>query len=114
LLLAINYEGFSTLIPGKIYEYWAAGHSPILLLSARGAASGLIEQHRLGLTVDFMDVQGIENAILEVCRAKETGNAIQISRDGIERYSRAYLTTQLADVLSKVTGLQADQETADR
>ncbi len=115
LLLAINYEGFSTLIPGKIYEYWAAGHSPILLLSARGAASGLIERHKLGLTVDFSDVESIENAILEVYRAKETGNAIHISRDGIERYSRAYLTTQLADVLNKVTGRRINhQNTTDR
>jgi glycosyltransferase involved in cell wall biosynthesis len=114
LLLAINYEGFSTLIPGKIYEYWAAGHSPILLLSAMGAASGLIEQHRLGLTVDFMDVQGIENAILEIYRAQETGKPVRISREGIERYSRAYLTTRLAEVLAKVTGSEPNQDTADR
>jgi glycosyltransferase involved in cell wall biosynthesis len=114
LLLAINYEGFSTLIPGKIYEYWASGHSPILLLSARGAASGLLEQHKLGLTVDFLDVEGIENAILEVYRAKEAGNPYSISRNGIERYSRAYLTTQLAEVLSKVTNHQSVQGSADR
>ena len=52
MLLVINYEGFSTLIPGKIYEYWAVGGPPILLLSCPGAAASLIEQHSLGLTVD--------------------------------------------------------------
>jgi glycosyltransferase involved in cell wall biosynthesis len=36
LLMAINYEGFSTLIPGKIYEYWAIEGTPILLLSCQG------------------------------------------------------------------------------
>ena len=50
LLLVINYEGFSTLIPGKIYEYWAIGGPPILLLSCEGAAAEFVEQHNLGIT----------------------------------------------------------------
>ena len=36
MLLAINYEGWTTSIC-KIYEYWAVGGPPVLFLSSRGA-----------------------------------------------------------------------------
>lgn len=60
LLLAINYEGWSTLIPGKIYEYWAAGGPPVLLLSCPGAAQSLLERHQLGIAVTPHDVEAIQ------------------------------------------------------
>lgn len=100
LLLAINYEGFSTLIPGKIYEYWAVGGPPILLLSCPGAAASLVERHRLGLTVDPSDAAGIEQSILTVYRQSQTGAPLRVSTLGIEAYDRQALTRKLAEVLS--------------
>ncbi len=100
LLLAINYEGFSTLIPGKIYEYWAVGGPPILFLSCRGAAQELIEKKELGITVPPDDVQAIEHAISTVYNRSVTGNPIQISAAGVEEYDRKTLTGTLAQVLS--------------
>ncbi len=103
LLLVINYEGFSTLIPGKIYEYWAVGGPPILLLSSPGAASSFIQTHELGLTVDFSDSNGIQQAILTVYRQSRTAAPMRLSRSGIEAFDRQVLTRQLADVLSTVS-----------
>jgi glycosyltransferase involved in cell wall biosynthesis len=100
LLLAINYEGWSTLIPGKIYEYWAVGGPPILLLSCPGAAAGFVERHGLGLTVDPYDVTGIREAILKVYRQRETVAPLRLSTAGIEPYDRQALTRDLAQVLS--------------
>ncbi len=102
LLLAINYEGFSTLIPGKIYEYWAAGRAPILFLSCRGAAQELIEQRGLGITVSPDDVPAIERAILAVYRGREMGSPMKVSTVGIEEYDRKALTKTLAQALSSV------------
>lgn len=102
LLLAINYDGFSTLIPGKIYEYWAVGGPPILLLSCPGAAANFIDQHKLGITVDPSDVVGIRNAILDVYRQKNTTNPFRITTQGIEAFDRQALTGKLAQVLSMV------------
>jgi len=73
LLLTINFDGFYTLIPGKIYEYWAVGGPPILLLSCPGAAASFVEQHSLGLTVEPSDVAGIQQAILTLYRQSKTG-----------------------------------------
>jgi glycosyltransferase involved in cell wall biosynthesis len=104
LLLAINYDGFSTLIPGKIYEYWAVGGPPILLLSCRGAAQALVEQHKLGITVPPYDVDAIARAVLDVYRNREMENPIRVNTAGIEQYDRKALTKKLAAILSMVTG----------
>jgi len=101
LLLAINYEGWSTIIPGKIYEYWAVGGPPILLLSCPGAAASLVEKHALGFTVDPSDVSGIEHAILTVYRRSRTPAPLRVSNAGIEAYDRRELARDLSLVLSK-------------
>jgi glycosyltransferase involved in cell wall biosynthesis len=83
LLLVINYEGFSTLIPGKIYEYWAVGGPPILLLSCPGAAANFVKRHGLGLTVEPSDVAEIQQAILAVYRQSKTDTPLRVSTSGI-------------------------------
>jgi glycosyltransferase involved in cell wall biosynthesis len=102
LLLAMNYEGFASLIPAKTYEYWAAGGAPILLLSCAGAAQELIDKKGLGLVAEHDDVAGIEQAILTVYRRWAAGAPMRISSAGAEDYDRKALSQQLADVLSAV------------
>jgi glycosyltransferase involved in cell wall biosynthesis len=103
LLLAINYKGFSTLIPGKIYEYWAVGGPPILLLSCSGAAQDLIEQKGLGITVPHDDVPAIEEAVLTVYRRRAMGSPMQVNTVGIGEYDRKTLAKKLAQTLSNVS-----------
>ena len=102
LLLTINYEGFSTLIPGKIYEYWAVGGPPILLISYPGAATGLVERYGLGVTVEPSDLKGMEQAILTTYLRNQTGAPVRISAAGIEAFDRQALTHSLAKVLTLV------------
>lgn len=102
LLLAINFDGFSTLVPGKIYEYWAAGGPPILLLSCLGAARDLVERHQLGIAVTPHDVEGIQQALLAVYRRREMGDPMRVNMSGIEKYDRKALASKLAQILSEV------------
>lgn len=102
LLLAINYEGWATLIPGKIYEYWAVGGPPILLLSCPGAAVNFVEEHNLGHSVDPYDVEGIQRVIVDVYEKWKSGTPMKINTDGIEAFDRKALTKNLAQVLSTV------------
>lgn len=102
LLLAVNYEGWATLIPGKIYEYWAAGGSPILLLSCPGAAADFVKQHRLGFAVESYDADGISRILLDVYQQWKKGAPLKITLNGIEAFDRKSLTVQLAQVLSSV------------
>ena len=102
LLLAINYEGWSTLIPAKIYEYWAVGGPPILLLSCPGAASSFVEHNHLGFTADPSDVTTIQQVLMTVYHQWKSGVPMHISSIGIEAYDRNALTYELAQLLSIV------------
>jgi glycosyltransferase involved in cell wall biosynthesis len=102
LLLALNYDGWATLIPGKIYEYWAVGEPPILLLSCPGAATEFIHKHKIGVSVDPNDVDGIQKAILHGFNQFILGKPSKINSDGIELYDRKYLTIKLAQILTKL------------
>lgn len=102
LLLAMNYDGWATLIPAKMYEYWAVGGAPILLLSCPGAAAEFVERHHLGFAADPRDVDGICRAILDVFHRCKSGMPWRVSRTGIEAYDRQALTARLGDVLSGV------------
>ncbi|MBK9603652.1 MAG: glycosyltransferase family 4 protein [Anaerolineales bacterium] len=103
LLLAMNYEGWATLIPGKIYEYWAVGGPPILLLSCPGAAADFVCEHALGIAVEPYDADGIQQAILQVYRQSKTSSPLRIKPDGVEAFDRKTLTHQLAQVLFTVS-----------
>ncbi|MHB1295056.1 MAG: glycosyltransferase [Anaerolineae bacterium] len=109
LLLAINYEDWSTIIPGKIYDYWAVAGPPVLLLSCPGAAQELVEENRLGLTVSPRDVPAIQEALLQVYRRKEAGQPMRISRNGIAAFDRQALAARLAHTLTDLRGEQAPQ-----
>jgi glycosyltransferase involved in cell wall biosynthesis len=103
LLLTINYDGFATLIPGKIYEYWAVGRAPILLLDGEGAAQQFVEGHSLGLCVRPDDIDGIRAAILEVYRSREAGEPLRIDTTDLPRYDRKVLTHELATLLDQIS-----------
>jgi glycosyltransferase involved in cell wall biosynthesis len=102
LLLTINYEGFGTLIPGKMYEYWAVGRAPILLLDGQGAARRLVEEHGLGLCAEPDDVEGIVQAIAEVYDKQQAGTPLRIDTTNLEKFDRKALTAQLADLLNEL------------
>ena len=102
LLLTLGTEGCSTMIPGKIYEYWAVGGPSILLIKCRGAAASLVERHGLGLTVEPSDVAGIQQAILTVYRRSKTATPLRVNTTGIQAYDRQALTRKLATVLSEL------------
>ena len=102
VLLAINYEDFATLIPGKIYDYWAAGGPPILLLNCQGAAQRLVEKHQLGFVVPPNDAQAIERVVLNVYQQREAGHPLRISTVGLEQYDRKTLSMKMAQTLSSL------------
>ncbi|GIK62370.1 MAG: hypothetical protein BroJett018_01640 [Chloroflexota bacterium] len=99
LLLTINYAGFSTLIPGKIYEYWAVSGPPIMLLSEPGAAHQLIQQYKLGVALKQDDTAGIQQAIMEYYQQRADGQPVRITRDGIDNFARVKLAEKLAGAL---------------
>jgi hypothetical protein len=60
--LLILQGGTAMAIPGKLYEYLAAGR-PLLALGEPGEMTQLVRAHRLGVTALQADVADIERAL---------------------------------------------------
>lgn len=104
LLLSINRgptaEG---IIPGKVFEYLAL-KKPILCLGKQGSDSAMIiENSGSGTVVDYDDLQGFKNVVLQMFLSWQSGN-LSINSEGIERYSRKELCRRMASLLDKITG----------
>jgi glycosyltransferase involved in cell wall biosynthesis len=102
LLLAINYDDWPTIIPAKIYEYWAVGGAPILLLSCSGAAENFVKDNNLGISVQPYDVDAIQQSLLNVYKNWREREPVRINSEGVENFDRKTLAKKLAQVLSTV------------
>jgi len=67
-VLLLLQPGTSMAIPGKLYEYFAAGR-PILALCEPGEMADAINDNRLGLAVAATDELAIEEALLRLLTA---------------------------------------------
>ena len=107
LFLLVQPKNNVTAISGTIYEYWAIGHAPILIISEQGASSEIIDRYNLGKSFCFKDHQGIVDYLQAVYYAKMNGNPLIIKRDGIENFDRKILANRMGHLwqvsLSKVT-----------
>jgi len=101
VLLVIAYNQAPSLIPGKIYEYWAA-QKPILLLAEDGAARELVISKGLGEAVSPQEPPAIAQAILKLFRDFAQGRLDIPSPVGIEEFDRKLLTSRLARELNAI------------
>jgi hypothetical protein len=95
LLFDVLIRGIPTRVSGTLYEYWATGKAPILLISEEGAASKILKENQLGRHALFDEVDVIAEYIEEVYTAYSSGSPVWITREGVEKYSRKYLTEKM-------------------
>jgi glycosyltransferase involved in cell wall biosynthesis len=102
LFLLVQPVNNTTAISGTLYEYWATGKAPILLISEKGASSALVEDNRLGTHYYFNQVQDIADYIEGIFNAYQSGHPIWIEREGVENFDRRMLAKRMDDIWSKV------------
>lgn len=85
-------------IPGKIYEYVAAGR-PLILIGGEGATSNLVLRHRLGLTCPNGPSQ-IRQLIADL--VDESRELAAPTQEEVERFNYRRLTGDLARVFDDV------------
>jgi len=106
LLLTVGDVGFPSMVPGKIYDYWAA-RRPQLYIGDPGSAWSLVEDNQLGVCVRN-DPERIAEALAELVVRWRSGGLGDLSVDGLARYDRQHLTSQLATELDAIVGIQAE------
>jgi glycosyltransferase involved in cell wall biosynthesis len=98
LLIVVNLFGLSTAVSGTLYEYWATGKAPILLISEDGAASKILRDNHLGMHALFGEIEEIAEYIEKIYLAYSSGSPMWINREGVEKYSRKYLTQKMLNL----------------
>lgn len=103
LVLQRAGEGGATAIPGKLYEYLAAGKPVICLDEGLGATTGFLKSLGIEESVEYDDVEGIFQALYRVVTDYDVvaANAL-ILRDKVALYDRKQLTLRLVDLLGKI------------
>lgn len=98
LLLEINSPETAAIIPGKLFEYFAAKR-PILAIGPENwDAALLIGEHRAGKAFTYGDGNGLKRQLSTWYRAYKKKELIS-GATGIEQYSRKERTALLAKIL---------------
>lgn len=109
LLLMINdTPNVKMILPGKFFEYMAAGR-PILCIGAEGDASELLRETGTGLFSDFYDEDSLRTNILKLYTMYKEGK-LNITPQGTERFSRKVLTGKIAGILDEMTMLNKSEK----
>jgi glycosyltransferase involved in cell wall biosynthesis len=102
LLLLVQPVGNTTAISGTLYEYWATGKAPVMLISDKGASSEFVLNNRLGRHFKFDELEGIASYIEHVFKAYKERQPIWIDRMGIQAYDRKLLAKQMDEIWRKI------------
>ena len=95
LFLLVQPVKNTTAISGTLYEYWATGKAPILLISEEGASSVLVEENRLGRHFHFHEVGPIADYLEEIFDSYVRQQPLWIERVGIEKFDRRRLAKRM-------------------
>jgi glycosyltransferase involved in cell wall biosynthesis len=98
LFFLVQPKNNKTSISGTLYEYWATGKAPTLLIAETGASTSLVENYSLGKAFHFKEVDGISNFINEVYTNLQNLQPMYISSDGIEFFDRKHLAQKMVNI----------------
>ncbi len=101
LLLITNFPNESSkgIIPGKIFEYLAAGKQ-IISFGPNGAdVAKILDETKAGQHFGYNDSETIKKFILEKFEHWKNGNLLENTQN-IEQFSRKNLTKKLAEILA--------------
>ena len=101
LLLINNTDNARVNIPGKLFEYLAAGAPQLVLGDPATDAAGIVRELGAGEVCAYSDKTAIKAAVLQLYLDWKSGQHRNIHA-GYESYSRLALSRKLAGVLDKL------------
>lgn len=98
LLIEIDSKETKSIIPGKLFEYLAAGR-PILALGPKASdIEGIINETKSGAFFNYTQRDMLKSHLLNLYSDFKRGS-LAVSSEGIEKYSRRELTKRMSEVI---------------
>ena len=102
LLLLINRNTYAKrVVPGKLFEYLAAGRPILALGPPDGESAKILHETKHGTAIDYEDHALLNNYLKEMYASFKQKNTQDLQGD-IARYSRKNLAHELANTLEKL------------
>lgn len=103
LLLPLRKEPeYAAVLPGKLFEYLAAGVPVLGIGQPDGAMAEILEDTGAGTTCDWSDSEALKKIVDRHWTAFAEGRDIYCGKD-VSRYSRRRLTHAMASLMNKLT-----------
>jgi len=104
MLLLVQYDDTPSSVSGTIYEYWAAGRAPILLIGGKGATRETLERHELGCAFDSDDIDGIQRCLVTAFHAWENGRPWRLKpNSSVHAFDRRAIAQTFENILQNLT-----------
>ena len=100
-LLLLNYETLARYIPGKLYEYLAAG-PPILVYGDTGEVARLIRRLNAGILVPHGDVYALERALDKIKDTDHSKNRKARISEWLDLHTRQKMSQRMIELLEKL------------
>jgi hypothetical protein len=94
-------------LPGKLYEYLAAGKSIIALSPKDGEVDRFIKETGAGWCIDYRDREGIQALLTRLCAQKMEGAPLEkriADTETIQRFARPRLVSDYAEAMIRLRG----------
>lgn len=102
LLLPLNdTPNVLGIVPGKLFEYLAAKRPIFAIGNLQGDSAKIIKETTAGSMVDFKDVEGTKQAVLDLYQKYKT-NQLFINSSSIDKYSRENCAKDYAALLNEI------------
>lgn len=104
LLLVLGHgEKKKSVYTGKVFEYLRMKKPILALVPKESLVDKLIFETNSGKAVEFYDIEGIKDYILELYKKWENSKEnLPINNTGIEKYERRSLTNNLAEIFNDI------------
>jgi glycosyltransferase involved in cell wall biosynthesis len=103
LLLPINdTPNAMGVIPGKLFEYLAAKRPILCIGPVKGDSCRIIKETSAGYVFGFDEKEKLKRTLLELYSAFKKSGFVDVSNQGIEKFSRKNLTGEMAELLNKI------------
>ncbi|MFK7923301.1 MAG: glycosyltransferase [Bacteroidia bacterium] len=102
LLLLNNTRNVMGVIPGKIYEYLAAGRPVLAIGPEEGDSARILTETGAGIVCNFEDFEKMKREIFKLYRAFKKGS-LSVEEADIERFTRKHNAGLIGGILDEIT-----------